>query len=62
MLTIIYSTQFTGMVNAQGSQVSDTGKSPDVMVISGLPGFQALAYGKNVLSIAVLPVSSRTIK
>ena len=38
---------------------SDAGKSPDVMVISGLPDFQALAYGKNTLSIAAVPVSQQ---
>jgi hypothetical protein len=59
MLAIICSTQFTGNADAQALQASDTGKSPDIMVISGLPDFQALAYGQNRLSLAVVPVSQQ---
>jgi hypothetical protein len=29
------------------------------MVVSGLPGFQALAYGQNRLSLAVVPISQQ---
>jgi predicted phage tail protein len=46
-------------VGFASAQASDTGRSPDVMVISGLPDFQALAYGKNTLSIAAVPVSQQ---
>jgi hypothetical protein len=56
VLTIACATQFPGHASAQAS---DTGKSPDVMVIAGLPDFQALAYGQNRLSLAVVPVSQQ---
>ncbi|HEY3273599.1 MAG TPA: hypothetical protein VGJ92_07560 [Methanocella sp.] len=59
VLTIIGLAQLTGIANAQEPRSSIAGKSPDVMVISGLPDFQALAYGKNQLSIAVVPVSQQ---
>jgi len=41
------------------AQASGAGRSPDVMVISGLPDFQALAYGRNTMSIAAVPVSQQ---
>jgi hypothetical protein len=56
MLVVISPAQFLGHASAQAP---DTGKSPDVMVISGLPDFQALAYGHNRLSLAVIPVSQQ---
>jgi hypothetical protein len=55
MLAIAGVAQIAGHACARDS---DTGKSPDVMVIAGLPGFQALAYGKNKLSITVVPAST----
>jgi hypothetical protein len=55
LLAIAGVAQIAGHASAGAS---DTGKSPDVMVISGLPGFQALAYGKNKLSIASVPAST----
>lgn len=45
LLAILCSTQFTCSAAAR-----------DVMVVSGLPEFQALAYGENRLSLAVVPV------
>lgn len=62
LLAIVSPAQFTGIASARGPQASDSGKSPDVMVISGLPDFQALAYGRNILSIAAVPVSQQDNK
>lgn len=48
LLAILCSTQFTCSASAR-----------DVMVVSGLPGFQALAYGENRLSLAVVPLAQQ---
>jgi hypothetical protein len=48
LLTILCSTQSTCSASAR-----------DVMVVSGLPGFQALAYGENRLSLAVVPLAQQ---
>lgn len=59
MLMMISLMPLAGITIARASLASDAGGTRDVMVISGLPDFQALAYGQNLLSLAAVPVSQQ---
>jgi len=58
-ITIAVYAMFVALMVLGPAGLAGLAGARDVMVVSGLPGFQALAYGENKLSLAVIPESQQ---